>query len=98
VQIVQGRYVPAIEIISSGTPGRPTSRQLYVAEFRRRCEAGHAELELSREAKHLEGWLRSEHPGAPGCTCRSIENSIRDEYKTWRKGLGPTLNGPKPAP
>lgn len=83
VQIVEGRYEPATEIIGSGSPGRTTSKHLFMAEHRRRCEAGIALAAVKAEAAHLEAWMRTLHPGAPGATAKTIENNIRDEHRAW---------------
>jgi hypothetical protein len=83
VQIVEGRYEPATEITGSGSPGRTTSKHLFMAEHRRRCEAGIAMAAVKAEAAHLEAWMRKHHPGAPGATAKTIENNIRDEHRAW---------------
>lgn len=83
VQIVEGRYEPATEITGSGSPGRTTSKHLFMAEHRRRCEAGIALAAVKAEVAHLEAWMRAHHPGAPGATAKTIENNIRDEHRAW---------------
>lgn len=84
VQVVEGRYQPPIEIVSSGSPGRASSRQLYMAEFRRRREEGIAEPTVKGEAVHLETWMAQRHPGAPGAEAKTIENNIRADHREWR--------------
>lgn len=83
VQIVEGRDEPATEITGSGSPGRTTSKHLFMAEHRRRCEAGIALAAVKAEAAQLEAWMREHHPGAPGATAKTIENNIRDEHRAW---------------
>ncbi len=84
VQVVEGRYEPPIEIVSSGAPGRPTSRQIYMAEFKRRCEAGIAGAAVKAEAAYLESWMAQRHPAAPGAEAKTIENNIREDHRAWR--------------
>jgi hypothetical protein len=84
VQVVEGRHEPPIEIVSSGSPGRASSKQLYVAEFRRRRDAGIAEPTVKGEAVHLESWMAQRHPGAPGAEAKTIENNIRADHRAWR--------------
>jgi hypothetical protein len=87
VQVVEGRYEPQIEIVSSGSPGRSTSRQIYMAEFKRRCEAGIAEAVVKAEAAYLESWMAQRHPGAPGAEAKTIENNIRADHRAWRSTI-----------
>lgn len=83
VQILDERYAPAIEISGSGSPGKPTSRHLFMEEHRRRCEAGTAHKAVKVEAERLEAWMREHHPNAPGGKAKTIENNIRDAHRAW---------------
>lgn len=65
----------------TGVAGRPTSRHLVVAEYRRRHEAGVALLQIGAEAKALVGWLSATHPGLAKMTARTIETAIRPEFR-----------------
>jgi hypothetical protein len=65
----------------SGAPGRPTSRHLVEAEFRRRAERGQVKHRLGLEAETLSQWLREQHPKAPKLTKKTIENFLRSEYR-----------------
>jgi hypothetical protein len=78
---------------ATGEPGRPSSRPLYMAEFRRRIEQGLVEKGVAAEARVLCAWLAETHPKAPSTTVSTIENAIRVEYgvwKNWKAGQKPT--------
>lgn len=87
VQVVEGRYEPPIEIVSSGSPGRASSKQLYITEFRRRRDEGIAEPTVKGEAEYLESWMAQRHPGAPGTEAKTIENNIRADHRAWRSTI-----------
>jgi hypothetical protein len=87
VQVVEGRYEPPVEIVSSGSAGRPTSRQLYMAEFKRRCDGGIAESTVKGEAAYLESLMAQRYPGAPGSDAKTIENNIRPDHRAWRSQI-----------
>lgn len=87
VQVVEGRYEPPVEIVSSGSPGRASSKQLYTAEFRRRRDEGIAEPTVKGEAVYLESWMAQRHPGAPGAEAKTIENNIRADHRAWRSTI-----------
>ena len=72
----------APSVIGTGLPGRPTSKQLYLAEMQRRAENGELARALASEAKQLAAWLQTVNPDAPGGSQKTIENAIRSEY--WR--------------
>lgn len=93
VQVVEGQDEPPVEIVSSGSAGRPTSRQLYMAEFRRRRDAGIAEPTVKGEAMHLESYMKQRFPSAPGSDSKTIENNIRDEHRKWRASLAAPTRG-----
>ena len=65
----------------TGVAGRPTSRHLVIAEYLRRYEAGVALTAIGEEARALEAWLPSRHPGLARMTARSIESAIRPEFR-----------------
>jgi hypothetical protein len=89
VQVIEGRYEPPVEIVSSGSPGRASSKQLYTAEFRRRRDEGFAEPTVKGEAAYLESWMAHRHPGAPGAEAKTIENNIRADHRAWRSTIEP---------
>jgi hypothetical protein len=99
VQVVEGHYEPPIEIVSSGSPGRASSKQLYTAEFRRRRDEGIAQPTVKGEAVYLESWMAQRHPGAPGAEAKTIENNIRADHRAWRSTIEaqPKINK-SPAP
>ncbi len=65
----------------TGVAGRPTSRHLVIAEYLRRHEAGVALTAIGEEARALEAWLPSTHPGLARMTARTIETAIRPEFR-----------------
>lgn len=67
--------------IHTGCPGRPTARHLFEAELRRRAEAGKKCSTIGAEAAALREWLINVHPDIATPTARSIENSIRPEFR-----------------
>jgi hypothetical protein len=91
--VVEGRHEPSVEIMSSGSPGRPTSRQLYLAEFKRRCEEGIADATVKGEAAYLESWMAQRYPGAPGSDAKTIENNIRNAHREWHSSLAAPARG-----
>lgn len=66
--------------VSSGLPGRPSSKHLYKREFERRVLTGEFDHVLARESEYLWGWLKKDHPKAPPVTPKSIANEIRSEH------------------
>lgn len=70
---------------TSGFPGRPSSRHLVEAEFKRRSQAGELEPSLEKEAAALERWLSETHPGAPRARKKTIQNAIRELYRPGKK-------------
>ena len=67
--------------IHTGCPGRPTARHLFMAELRRRDEAGEKCSTIGAEAAALREWLINVHPDIAAPTARSIENAIRPEFR-----------------
>ena len=68
-------------IYESGAPGRPTSIHLCLAEMRARHGRGEMAPNVSKEARHLSGWLLTAHPLAHPATQSTVENGIRAEYR-----------------
>jgi hypothetical protein len=66
----------------TGVPGKPTSRQLVQGELERRAATRQLEGTLRAEAEYLEKWLRATHKDAPPMTARTIENALRNLYRT----------------
>jgi hypothetical protein len=69
---------------SSGTPGRPTSKDLYIAEHRRRIASGEAHRSIREEARHLDRWFRDAYPREITVAPKSIENIIRSAHNAWK--------------
>ena len=65
----------------TGTPGRPSSVHLVVAEMRARAQRGELARGVAEEARHLVAWLIRHHPEAAQPKAKSLEDSIRDEYR-----------------
>lgn len=76
--------VPSPPIYNTGTAGRPSSKHLALAEMRRRAGAGTLATGIKAESEALSAWLTQEHPQAPPATAKSLENSLRDEFKALR--------------
>lgn len=51
--------------ISSGVPGRPTSKHIVACEITRLEEAGEKRRTILAWAKELSGWLAENHPAVP---------------------------------
>ena len=73
-----------IEALRTGTAGRPTSKHLALTEMTARHSRGELATTLTAEACALVEWLKKESEklkGLPVPTARSLENSIRNEYR-----------------
>jgi hypothetical protein len=70
-----------IEAVRTGTAGRPTSKHLALTEMIARHSRGELASTLAAEARALVEWLKKECEGSPVPTARSLENSIRKEYR-----------------
>jgi hypothetical protein len=64
----------------SGTQGRPSAKHLYIAEMKRRSEAGTLKPSIGKEVQELLAWFVEKHSDLNPGTPRSIENSIRSDY------------------
>jgi hypothetical protein len=71
----------AIEAVRTGTAGRPTSKHLALTEMTARYSRGELAPTLAAEARELLEFLKKDCKGAPVPTARSLENSIRKEYR-----------------
>jgi hypothetical protein len=74
----------------TGVAGRPTSKYLAEQEMQRRANKGSLCSGLAAEMRELCLWLQREHPDAPPVTPKSLENSLRDQYRA----LKPSMNLP----
>lgn len=70
-----------VDLYRSGLPGRPTVKQLIIAEFDRRMSSGQALGSLPAEARELSDWAFTNHPQAPAPSPRTIENQIRERHR-----------------
>jgi hypothetical protein len=69
----------------TGLPGRPSlSREVYDAEFKRRCDAAALEESAAAEARYLRQWLQQTYPGAALPEYGTIRNHILDRYRDAR--------------
>lgn len=64
----------------SGTPGRPSSSHLFMAEMARRASSGLLEQSLAAESRYLSGWVAQHHPQMPQAKPKAIQAVIRHRY------------------
>ena len=84
VHFVEGDQRPTIVMEERRGRGRPSdARSYYLAEFRRRCEAGETYDVLSREAEYLEKWVKATHGELTGATAKTIGSNI-SRLPEWR--------------
>lgn len=84
---------PRPQAVGTGMPGRLSlSKHLIEDEFRRRTQADQASLSLSDEAKALLAWFAKHHPEMQRPTLKTIENNIRDHYRTWKASRTPPVH------
>jgi hypothetical protein len=69
------------DVVSTGLPGRPTSKHLLEPEMRRRATTRELLPKLGDECKYLAQWLLTAYPKAPHTTAKTIENSLRDLHR-----------------
>jgi hypothetical protein len=68
----------------SGGPGRPTSINLVMQEFRSRLDRGVTASSITVESEALAKWLKEHHPDAPQLKPKTIRNHIASEYRQAR--------------
>ena len=66
----------------SGDPGRPSSAHLYEQEFERLISEGKLEVSLAAQCRVLQRWVVSNHPDIRPPTLGTVENKIRNKYRT----------------
>ena len=76
--------------LTTGMPGRPTSKHLVLEIARRRFDAGNLPSKLSVFSRELADALRNEEPDAAPMTAKTVANAIR---QLWNEHQKP----PKPA-
>jgi len=84
----EGDHTPqddlSVSFMQTGVAGRPSKgMHLIKAEFHRRRQGNECEASLREEATELETWFQATYPLAPPVKRKTIENSIRSEYRTW---------------
>lgn len=78
--------------LTTGLPGRPTTRHVYEPEFERRIAAEEIEKSLAGEARYLRGWVKANHPEYPVPGVGTLENNIRERYWIARRALTDAAN------
>lgn len=66
---------------TSGAIGRPTSIHLVRAQLQQRAQSGEMLPSLKAESRLLSNWLAVTHPHTHQIKPRSLENSIRAEFR-----------------
>ena len=65
----------------TGTAGRPSSKDLCIERMKQLAKDGQLPKTLAETCRVLVTWLKEEHPDAPRPGPKSLENSIRAEYR-----------------
>jgi len=79
------RWWPKAKSPRATSQGRPSDKDLLIAEFERRCRSGEALLTLAAEARELSTWIRTNHTDAVLTQPVTIQNNIRDQHRRFRK-------------
>jgi hypothetical protein len=93
VSVVQGLDADALgkrKTLTTGMPGRPTSKHLVLEKARRRLDAGDYPPTLTMFSRELAGAQALEEPGAAPMTAKTVSNAIRKLWHAHR-------SSPKPA-
>jgi hypothetical protein len=77
--------------LTTGMPGRPTSRHLILEIARRRLDAGNYPPTLAAFSRELADALAKEEPGAARMTPKTVSNAVRPLWRAHQK------KPPKPA-
>jgi hypothetical protein len=78
---------PAETDYRTGVAGRPSSKHLAEQEMQRRASHGILCSGVGAEMRELCLWLRLEHPRAPPVKPKSLENSLRGEYRNLKQSM-----------
>lgn len=70
--------------MQTGVHGRPTAIRFVITEFARCAAQDQCEETLTREARTLAAWYYKEHPKAPVLSAKTIENKLRQPYRSWK--------------
>jgi hypothetical protein len=71
----------------TGTAGRPSPKYLAQREMERRANQRILSLGIAAEMRELCLWLKQEHPDAPPVKPKSLENSLRDQYRALKRTM-----------
>ncbi len=77
------RWLGAAET-NTGSPGRPSSMGIVMAEFERRRGNGGCESSRQAEADALAAWLVKTHPGALMLKPKSIFNKLPAKFQPFK--------------
>jgi hypothetical protein len=89
---------PTVEPFRTGSAGRPTAKEIIIAEFKRRIETGevtpYRHGGLKEEGERLFHWWEKERqthtPPGPEVTVGTIENQIRASWRALAAQTKPT--------
>ena len=68
-------------VAKTGSPGKPSSMHIVIAEFERRRANNRCEGSRTAEAKTLAAWLKEQHPQAPPCEYKAILNKLPPDFQ-----------------
>jgi hypothetical protein len=71
--------------LTTGMPGRPTSRHLVLEIARRRFDAGNLPSNLAAFSRELADALRNEEPQAAPMKAKTVCNAIREPWRAHQK-------------
>jgi hypothetical protein len=75
--------------LTTGMPGRPTSRHLVLEIARRRFDAGNLPSKLSVFSRELADALALEEPDAAPMKAKTVSNAIRKLWHERQKSIKP---------
>ena len=80
----RGATARRLQPYRTGTPGRPTSKQLLIAEAKRRLTDSPPKNgdKLEDFATEMRNWLAKEHPAAPQIEQSAARNILRPIFKS----------------
>ncbi len=74
---------PKVEIMRTGTAGRPTGKQVVLIEAQRRRESGEVLHSVKKESEVLAKWYTEGYPDGPTMKPGTIENAIRGGHNSF---------------
>jgi hypothetical protein len=85
---------PKVEIMRTGTAGRPTGKQVVLIEAQRRRESGEVLPSVKKESEVLAEWYTEGYPDGPTMKPGTIENTIRGGHNSfWASSLSDSTPG-----